>query len=224
MLHLVLKPKRNVKVLVWKITEKLSTLERIYLTDNSKKRVDGMKSEIHKKGFLSVRHLLANLDYTDDDLFYTNDGKPHLKDGRRISITHSFNFSAIIISDNSVGIDIEKNRDKIMRIAHKFIGKEKNFTEPEMLVYKNEDAPGFIDKDLLKKEIIERLTKIWGAKESLYKIHPADGLSFKKHLIIEQFKINGVNTKGWIIKDNHYKVFKIRFKQIENFTLAFAYN
>jgi phosphopantetheinyl transferase len=35
-----------------------------------------------------------------------------LKDGKHISITHSYQFSAIIISDQTVGIDIELQREK----------------------------------------------------------------------------------------------------------------
>ena len=41
-----------------------------------------------------------------------------------ISITHSFDYAAIIVSDKPVGIDIEKVRSKITRIVKKFIGFE----------------------------------------------------------------------------------------------------
>ena len=101
------------------------------LNDISLKRVNRMKSQLHQCAFLSVRYLLSKADYNDDDLFYTEDGKPHLKDGQEISITHSHNFSAIIISNTPVGIDIEKKRDKIIRIASKFVGieKEKDYFE-----------------------------------------------------------------------------------------------
>ena len=58
-----------------------------------------MKSDLHQRGFLSVRHLLKEVGYSDADLIYDEFGKPHLKDGKHISITHSFTFSAIIISD-----------------------------------------------------------------------------------------------------------------------------
>jgi len=199
-----IKPNKNTTVLVWKIEEDLSFLEDIYLHENSKKRVDGMKSEVHKKGFLSVRHLLAKMGYTDNDLFYTEDGKPHLKDGKRISITHSFNFSAIIVSNQVIGIDIEKNREKIIRIANKFIGKETDF--------------------LTDENLIEQLTVIWGAKESLYKIHPDGGLLFKHHLPIEKFTLKDKKTKGWIKKDNFYEVFDIYFEFIDEFTLVYALN
>ena len=199
-----IQPNKNTQVLVWKIEEELSFLETVFLNDNSLQRVNRMKSEIHKKGFLSVRHLLAELNYSDTDLFYTDDGKPHLKDGKRISITHSFTFSAIIVSDNVVGIDIEKNREKIIKISDKFLGDERTY--------------------LTEKKLVEQLTVIWGAKESLYKIHPDGGLLFKHHLPIEKFSLSDKKTRGWIKKDNFYEVFTIHFEQFDGFTLVYALN
>ena len=106
---------------IWKIEEDINTLSRnIKLTDHCQNRLEGMKSELHQRGFMSIRHLLAKAGYTDFDLYYDKNGKPHLHDGKHISITHSYTFTAIIISDQPVGIDIEKQRDKILRIAHKF--------------------------------------------------------------------------------------------------------
>ena len=203
-LYKTIKPNKKTTVLVWKIEEELAALETIFLTENSLHRIANMKSEIHKKGFISVRHLLAELNYSDNDLFYTSDGKPHLKDGKRISITHSFGFSAIIVSDHIIGIDIEKNREKIIKIASKFIGKENDFLSDENLV--------------------EQLTTIWGAKESLYKIHPDGGLLFKHHLDIEKFKLEDKKTRGWIKKGNFYEVYTIHFEQFEGFTLVYALN
>jgi hypothetical protein len=51
----------------------------------------GMKSELHQRGFLSVRKLLQEASYNDFDLSYDELG-PHLKDGKHISITHSYQF------------------------------------------------------------------------------------------------------------------------------------
>ena len=98
-------PNSQTTVKIWKITESYDDLMRpISLRPESLERVLGMKSEIHQRGFLSVRHLLAEFGYTDTDLFYDANGKPHLKDGKYISITHSFTFSAIIVSEHEVGI------------------------------------------------------------------------------------------------------------------------
>lgn len=200
-----IKPNKHTTILVWKIDESFDALfSALVLNERSLQRINSMKSELHQRGFLSVRHLLKEAGYSDADLFYTSDGKPHLKDGKRISITHSYNFSGIIIGDSSVGIDIEKNRDKILRIASKFVDTENEF--------------------LVEEKLIEQLTVIWGAKESLYKIHPDGGLLFKQHLPIEPFKLSDGQTKGWIKKDNYYENYNLFFEQIEGFTLVYAMN
>lgn len=202
-LYKTIKSSKHTTVIVWKIEESLDELyQGITLTDNSLKRISNMRSKIHQKGYLSIRHLLKSLGYDDKDLFYTEDGKPHLKDGKHISITHSFIFSGIIISDYPVGIDIEMNREKIIKIASKFVADECTFLQEEKLV--------------------EQLTVIWGAKESLYKIHPDGGLLFKYHLPIEPFKLSDGQTKGWIKKDNFYENYAIYFEPLENFTLVYA--
>lgn len=193
-------------IYVWKIQESYKELfNTIDLNERSLARISRMKSELHQRGFISIRHLLKHVGYSDFDLFYTDDGKPHLKDGKKISITHSYNFSAIIISDTLVGIDIEKNREKIKRIASKFIAEEEN-------------------KYLSENRLVEQLTIIWGAKESLFKIHPDGGLLFKHHLPIEPFKLTDSKTWGWIKKDNFYEKYTIFFEQIEEFTLVYAMN
>ena len=93
----------NTQLLVWKITESHDDLfKQVSLKDICLARVEGMKSEQHRKGFLSVRMLLQEAGYTDFDLYYDKDGKPHLKDDKYISITHSHNFSAIIISNQKL--------------------------------------------------------------------------------------------------------------------------
>jgi len=197
--------KEQTQILVWQITETLDELKNgIELTEASNLRLKNTNSETHQKGYLSVRHLLKVLSYTDSDLFYTADGKPHLSDGKRISITHSFDFAAIIVSDFAVGIDIERNREKIVKIAPKFIGKEKEFIDQN-----NE---------------VEMLTVIWGAKESLFKIHPDGGLLFKEHLPIDTFQLSDRKTKGWIINDNYYEFFCIYFESFEGYTLVYAVN
>ncbi len=66
------------------------------------------------------------------DLFYDEFGKPHLKDDKYISITHSFNFSGIIVSENKVGIDIEKQRPIITKIASKFVGYEFEYLKEQI--------------------------------------------------------------------------------------------
>ncbi len=204
-LHKEIQHNQDTQILVWEITESKETLlDGLNLTENSLSRIKNMRSELHQRGFLSVRHLLHNAGYTDYDLFYTKDGKPHLKDGKHISITHSFTFSAIAISTNEIGIDIEKNREKIIKIAPKFVADEYDF--------------------MAEENVVDFLTVVWGAKESLYKIHPDGGLLFKHHLPIEPFKLGDNKTRGWIKKDSFYEVYQIYFEKIKDFTLVYAVN
>jgi phosphopantetheinyl transferase len=198
---------KNTKVLIWKIEESFNELNtNVLLTDKSQTRLDGMKSDLHQRGFLSVRHLLKQAGYSDEDLVYDEFGKPHLKDGKYISITHSFTFSGLIISDDlHVGIDIEMQRDKILKIAHKFTPFE------EYKTIANHDA------------LISKLTIVWGAKESLYKIYGKKKLRFLHHIYIEDFKFEDKKTSGEIRYNGAVKSYNIQFLEFEGFTCVFAF-
>ena len=195
------------KVLIWKIEESISKLqEGIVLSENSTTRLNSMKSQLHQRGFLSIRHLLKEVGYTDTDLIYDEFGKPHLKNGKFISITHSFTFTAIIVSDKfHVGIDIEKQREKILKIAHKFTPFE------EYKTIANVDA------------LISKLTIVWGAKESLYKIYGKKKLLFLHHIYIEDFKFADEKTTGEIRYNGENTAYNISFLEFEGFTCVFAY-
>jgi len=203
-LYKTIKPNNHTTIYVWKIEESFDALiENIQLTEKSQQRLLSMKSELHQRGFLSVRHLLKEAGYTDFDLYYNGNGKPHLTNGKYISITHSFTFSAIAISEKEVGIDIEKNREKIKIIQHKFVNFES----------------GFIHKD---DDYIQQLTVIWGAKESLYKIYPYGGLTFKNDIDIDSFQIDDKKTTGCIKVKDWNKNYNIHFEQLDEFTLVYA--
>ena len=195
------------KVLIWKIEESTSKLqEGIVLSKNSTTRLNSMKSQLHQRGFLSIRHLLKEAGYTDADLIYDEFGKPHLKNGKFISITHSFTFTAIIVSDKfHVGIDIEKQREKILKIAHKFTPFE------EYKTIANVDA------------LISKLTIVWGAKESLYKIYGKKKLLFLHHIYIEDFRFADEKTTGEIRYNGENTAYNISFLEFEGFTCVFAY-
>jgi 4'-phosphopantetheinyl transferase len=194
------------QILVWKITESYEELfDQVLLDDSSLLRLGGMKSELHQRGFLSVRKLLQEVGYNDFDLYYDEFGKPHLKDGKHISITHSYQFSAIIVSDQTVGIDIELQREKIIKIASKF----------------NDDDNRFLKVDK-KEDYIRKLTVIWGAKESVFKIRNERGISFKEHIKVRAFEMEDTLAAAELHFDSVVKAFEIYFEEIENFILVYA--
>jgi phosphopantetheinyl transferase len=193
------------KVLIWKIEESFQELSQgIELTQNCSNRVLKMKSDLHKRGFMSVRHLLAIEGYTDHDLYYDENGKPHLTDDKHISITHSYIYSAIIISDLEVGIDIEKQRFKILRIAHKFTPIE------EYRTLANDNA------------IIRKLTLVWCAKESLYKSFAHPGVSFIQHIYVDDFSLDDSKTTSYVSFDAKKLVYDVHFLEFDEFTCGYA--
>lgn len=193
------------KVLIWKIEEPFEVLnDGIQLTGLCRERVAGMKSDIHKRGFLSVRHLLAEEGYTDEDLFYDDLGKPHLKDGKYISITHSFSFSGIIVGDREVGIDIEMQREKILLIAHKFTPIE------EYRTLANTDA------------LVRKLTIVWGAKEAVYKLFAQPKVSFLQHINITDFDFDDQRTTGKITFNGKTSWYEFEFMEFEGFTCVYT--
>ena len=195
------------KVFIWKIEESIEELQQgVTLTENNSARLNSMKSDLHQKGFLSIRHLLKEINLTDADLIYDEFGKPHLNNNRFISITHSFNFTAIVYStETEVGIDIEKQRDKILKIAHKFTPIE------EYKTIANHDA------------LISKLTIVWGAKESLYKIYGKKKLLFLHHIYVADFKFEDAKTTGEIRFDGETTSYAVEFLEFEGFTCVFAY-
>ena len=193
------------KVLVWKITESFTDLFReVALKDVCLHRLEGMKSELHQRGFLSVRKLLAQAGYTDFDLYYDQNGKPNLRDGRHISITHSFEFSAMIISDRNIGIDLERQREKIIRIADKFTD------------FDNE----FFDKSNTK-QTVRQLTAIWGIKESIYKFYSLHGLSLKDNMNVLPFDLEKDELEAIVTYGNFSNKHQAKFKEFEGYTLVY---
>lgn len=201
-LHTRIEVNSNTQLYVWKITESTDYLRDIKLSKNSLNRINSMKSASHQRGFLSIRHLLKICNLKDDDLFYNENGKPLLKDKRHISISHSFDFSAIVISNQPVGIDIEKNREKIITIKNRFCNEEQNNTD--------------------LKSFIQKLTFIWAAKESMFKIHPSGGMNFKNDLQLQSFNNQYQYCKGKINTPELEQKCNIQFHQMENYGLAVA--
>ena len=200
------------RILVWEITESFDELiKNVVLKEKTQLRLNGMKSQMHQRAFLSVRMLIQEMGYTDKNLHYDEFGKPYLDCHNYISITHSHNFAAIIISDETVGIDMELQREKIIRIADKFTDYERSYLEPSI------------------EEYVKKLTVIWGAKEAIFKIRNEKGISFKDHINVDSFSLEEDKTQSSLHFDNLIKDFDVFYKEIKSdnsediFTLVYAF-
>lgn len=208
MLHKTIQYNPKTKILIWKITETFDELfSQVILKEKTLERLQTMKSETHQRAFLSVRKLLQETVHNDVQLHYDEFGKPHLDNENHISITHSFDFSAIILSNKNVGIDIEQRREKIIRIADKFVDK----SEFE-----------FLNKENLQ-DYISKLTVIWGIKEAVFKIRNEKGISFKDHIFVAPFEMEDLKTEALLTFENLNIKFNISFEEIEDYTLVYAF-
>jgi phosphopantetheinyl transferase len=195
------------QVLIWHITESFEDLfDEVVLKDISLVRVNNMKALSHQKGFLSIRKLLQEIGYSDEDLFYDETGKPNLLDGKNISITHSFEFSSIIVSKQVSGIDIEMQREKIIKIAGKFMDTEFDFL-PKQNEY----------------DFIQKSTVIWGVKEAIFKIENEVGISFKNHISVFPFEMSDEKTSAILTYGTEVKEFAIQFETVENYVVVVAF-
>ncbi|MDC3221117.1 4'-phosphopantetheinyl transferase superfamily protein, partial [Flavobacteriaceae bacterium] len=153
-------------LLLWKLSETETQLNNLVnLSISSKLRLDLIKSSSQRKQFLGVQNLLSLHNINNEILFYDNNGKPHLLNNKFISISHSFDYCGVIVSDVKVGIDIEKFRSKILNISKKFV------SEPDLA--------------LIKESSVENFTKVWSIKEAVYKAFGHNKIDFKKNIIIK---------------------------------------
>ena len=210
----------NTRLYFWKITEDFNTLfKAVSLKNSSLIRVESMKSKSHQKGFLSVRMLLQHAGYSDYNLEYDAFGKPHLIDNQElniegkesssytqnyISISHSHEFSAIAISDSLIGIDLEKVKEKTLKIASRFmdISHLENLSESEKT---------------------NKATVIWGIKESIFKIKSEQGISFPNHIFENDFSLEDKKTMATLKFNNKEEIFNILFDSVEDYIYVCAF-
>jgi len=177
-------------ILVWEITE---TLEEL-ITLGKDINTSNHSSEKRKKEHLTSR-LLVNEVFPTNTIIYNEFGAPELDNGKHISISHSKELVAVIISDKKTGLDIEEISEKSLRLASKFVS----------------------EKNLIKLNK-EKGTLIWCIKEAIYKWHQKGGVDFIKDIVIPEFfaKEHGTVTAYFRKKElnlnylkinNHYLVY-----------------
>jgi 4'-phosphopantetheinyl transferase EntD len=109
-----------------------------------------------------------------------------------------------VSKESEVGIDIEMQREKILRIANKFTPLE------EYKTIANTDA------------LIRKLTIVWGAKESLFKIYAKQGLSFLHHVEVRDFTFDDTETTADILFHGDSSQYLIKFLEFDGFTCVYA--
>lgn len=192
------------QIYIWKIEETLEELlADIKLNETSQERLNGMKSISHQRGFLAVRKILQEIQFTDDHLFYDKNGKPHLTTGQNISISHAFDFSVIMLSKKNCGVDIEKQKEKILKIGPRFCDESHlNDTKTDKFIK------------------LRKYTIAWGIKESIFKIKNKPGISFPEHITVNPFNLDDDVIKVSLFFEDKIEDFEAKYEEIEGYTLV----
>jgi 4'-phosphopantetheinyl transferase len=194
---------------IWQITESVDELyTKIKLTKEEDIILNTYKNENRKKQWLSYRVLIKVLVEENYQIAYADFGKPSLRlqsKNKHISITHSGDYSAIIINENLfVGIDIEKPAKRIDRVSERFL---------------SENELGFIDT----RNRYEHLTICWAAKEALFKIHGNLCYDFIQQIIIDPFEFSDSGVIDCsILGDDKHLQYKVQYRKIDDYFLAYV--
>jgi phosphopantetheinyl transferase len=192
---------------VWKIEEDLKTLLDLVVLDNDeKKKYKSFSSNSRKLEFLSVRALLSELIGKEAKIVYNKNNKPFLKDGSMfISISHSHKLTSVLLSTNEkVGIDLEYMSTNIAAIAFKFLNRKEKVTKEQ-------------------EERKYHLYIHWCAKEALYKICDKEGISIRKNITIEPFKLKeSGEIKGHVHTDKINESFDLYYSKYDNYAIVWT--
>lgn len=183
---------------IWKVSESLNEIN--YLNKNENLNID---NRIIEKKFkekvaarMVVKKICENLKLNYYGIKKNKAGKPFLiKNNAKISISHSYPFAvALINTKNLCGIDIEKIREKVLKINPKFL---------------NEDERKLVGNSRKKNTIF------WCCKEALFKTSNKQNISFRDDINLKEKKKNIIGKiKG--------EKFKLSIKEIENFIIAYT--
>lgn len=169
---------------VWHITEDEQSLAKsIPLTPHCNERLQAMSHSNQRKGFLAVRSLVEIAGLSLNQLIYTTDGKPYLEHGPHISFSHTKDFAAVAIGHAPLGVDVERHRAKVKRVAKKFVNPA----------------------DLAPQQTIAELTDLWCVKESMYKAISMPGIRFSKDIFVD---LSTPKKEIAIYRDQKYDLFR----------------
>lgn len=190
---------------VWKHAECDSfDYERI-LTKEEKQKIEQMPTKKRWERIM-IRQLLSQI-LPNTIIQYEENGNPYLlHSDKKISISHSYPYAVLAISDEPIGVDLEKISDKILRVKEKFLHEE--------------------EKKWIGEEFSpEILTAIWSMKEALYKVHPSKLWSLKKYYWVHPFQLNSKPLGfGQVFNEERNDTFVLEWLRIEDYFLTIARN
>lgn len=194
---------------LWRIEEEADALyQQLQLNNEEKTYVDLLANGKRHLHWLSTRVLLRTMLNTAEyiDCKIDSHGKPYLVNlPYHISLSHSFDYAAVMISKSRpVGIDIEQIKQKVERIAPKFL-------RPVELNFINADNK------------IAHLYVCWCAKEAVYKCYGQKETSFLDNIALHPFSFATEGSLNVDLHKNDVKLnYKVDYMQYEDYMIGYV--
>ncbi|WP_184550037.1 4'-phosphopantetheinyl transferase family protein [Mucilaginibacter sp. FT3.2] len=194
---------------LWKIEEKADDLyKQLQLDEDEKAYVEKLSHSKRYLHWLGTRVLLRKMLSTDEyiDCKVDAHGKPYLVNlPYHISLSHSFDYAAVMISKtHKVGIDIEQIKEKVERIAPRFM-------RPEELAF------------IGQHKKIEHLYVCWCAKEAVYKCNGQKEVSFADNIFLEPFHFEHHGVLDANLRKNDLDIdYTVGYLQYEDYMIGYV--
>jgi phosphopantetheinyl transferase len=138
------------------------------LNDQEIEKLNRFFSERRKNEFAAIRYL-KEMYFPQTQILYNAHGVPILSNGFCISISHTAQLAGFAYSEKeAVGFDLEHITEKVQRVKSKFLHHN--------------------DYALCDVVNTESLTKIWSAKEAIYKLKSEDDLVFSEAIYLQHLQ------------------------------------
>jgi len=195
---------------LWKIEEKAADLyKQLQLDEHEKAYFEKISTSKRHLHWLSTRVLLRTMLRTDEYIDCKTDihGKPYLVNlPYHISFSHSFDYAAVMMSKKvPVGIDIEQIKEKVERIATKFM---------------NPGEMAFISTD---EHRIEHLYVCWCGKEAIYKCYGQKEVSFINHISLAPFEFAKAGSVDARLHKGEVDLnYEVEYMQYEDYMIGYV--
>lgn len=193
---------------IWEVLENEAELLRLYPADEGElKLMHSFTHPYRRSQFLATRALLHSL-VPNGKIVYDENGKPFLQSvlQSHMSVSHTGNLIAIQIAGFACGIDMERVRPKIERIAAKFLSEE--------------ELP-----EAIQEPATDRLYVYWCVKEAIYKVYGKKNVSLRTNIFVnkidnpvEGYSVAVLKHEGQILER------KLRYERFRDCMLAWTVN
>ena len=178
------------KLFLWEITEPIETMLKLGRDFTRETKFLGIKNEKRQLEWLAVRLLLQQAGCDNEQISYTENGRPCIRNSsfQSISISHSNKLAGVFLHPKEhCGLDIESADRDFGRIEKKYLSAEES-----ALASQTENGLGWF----------------WCIKEAVYKAAGIAGIVFNQQIMILPAATNEYLSNLQIEPPIQFKIFR----------------